>query len=58
MKISGYCVMLEGAPVSMKSGQQKSVTLSTAEAELVSAKQCAQDMLFVMRVLESIGLQV
>jgi hypothetical protein len=48
--------MLEGAPVSMKSGQQKSVTLSTAEAELVLATQCAQDRLFVMRVLESIGL--
>jgi hypothetical protein len=42
----------------MKSGQQKSVTLSTAEAELVSGTQCAQDMLFVMRVLESIGLRV
>jgi hypothetical protein len=33
-------------------------TLSTAEAELVSGTQCAQDMLFVMRVLESIGLKV
>jgi hypothetical protein len=50
--------MLERAPVSMKSGQQKSVTLSTAEAELVSATQFAQDMLFVMRVLELLGLQV
>ena len=42
----------------MKSSQQKSVTLSTAEAELVSGTQCAQDMLFVMRVIESIGLKV
>ena len=56
--ISGYCVLLEGAPVSMKSGQQASVTLSTTEAELVSATQCAQDMLFIMRVLELIGLKV
>jgi hypothetical protein len=56
--ISGYSVFLEDAPISMKSGQQKSVTLSTAEAELVSGTQCAQDMLFVMRVLESIGLKV
>jgi hypothetical protein len=56
--ISGYSVFLEGAPVSMKCGQQTSVTLSVTEAELVSATQCAQDMLFVMRVLESIGLQV
>ena len=36
--ISGYSVFLEEAPVSMKSGQQASVTLSTSEAELVSKK--------------------
>jgi hypothetical protein len=44
--ISGYSVFLEDAPISMKSRQQKSVTLSTVEAELVSGTQCAQDMLF------------
>jgi hypothetical protein len=54
--ISGYSVFLEEARISMKSGQQKSVTLSTAEAELVSGTQCTQDMLFVMRVIESIGM--
>jgi hypothetical protein len=56
--ISGYCCFLEGAPVAMKCGQQTSVTLSVTEAELVSATQCAQDMLFIMRVLESLGLKV
>jgi hypothetical protein len=40
--VSGYSVFLENAPISMKSGQQKSVTLSTAEAEVVSGTQCAQ----------------
>lgn len=42
----------------MKSKMQNCVTLSVTEAELVSATTCAQDMLFVMRVLESIGLKV
>jgi hypothetical protein len=37
---------------------QKCVTLSVTEAELVSATPCAQDMIFVMRLLESIGLKV
>jgi hypothetical protein len=37
---------------------QGCVTLSVTEAELVSATQCAQDMLFIMRILESIGLKV
>jgi hypothetical protein len=42
----------------MKSGQQKSVTLLLAEVELVSGTQCAKDMLFLMRVMGSIGLKV
>jgi hypothetical protein len=56
--VSGYAVFLEDAPVSMKSGQQRSVTLSVTEAELVAATQCAQDMLYVMHVIESMELKV
>ena len=37
---------------------QNSVTLSVTEAEAVSAVACAQDMLFAMRVLESVDLKV
>ena len=37
---------------------QSCVTLSVTEAELVAAVDAAQDMLFAMRVLESMGLQV
>ena len=46
---------LEYAPISMKSGQQKSVTLSTADAELVSGTQCLQDMLFLHDVSDGIN---
>ena len=56
--VSGYSTFLCGAPVTMKSRMQGCVTLSVTEAELVSGTQCAQDMMFIMRVLESIGLQV
>jgi hypothetical protein len=56
--VSGYSTFLCGAPVTMKSRMQGCVTLSVTEAELVSATQCAQDMLFIMRILESIGLKV
>ena len=42
----------------MKSRMQGCVTLSVTEAETVAATQCAQDMLFVMRVIESMGLKV
>jgi hypothetical protein len=32
--------------------------LSVTEAELAAATQCSQDMLFMMRVVESVGLTV
>ena len=56
--ITGYTVFLNGASIAQKSAQQKSVTLSTAEAELAAGTQCAQDMLYSMRIMESIGLCV
>jgi hypothetical protein len=56
--VSGSAVFFEGAPVVMRSSGQKSVTLSVTEAELAAAVQTAQDMMFVMRVIESIGLKV
>jgi len=42
----------------MKSRMQGCVTLDVTSAELVSGTQCAQDMLFSMRVLESMSLKV
>jgi hypothetical protein len=37
---------------------QKVVALSSTEAELMSGTECAQDMLYSMRVVESLGLKV
>jgi hypothetical protein len=56
--VSGSAVFLEGAPAVMRSGLQKSVMLSLTEAELAAAIQTAKDTLFVMRILESLGLKV
>ena len=56
--VSAIAVFLEGSPVVQRSNGQKSVTLSTCEAEQAAAVACAQDMLFVMRILESMGLKV
>jgi hypothetical protein len=56
--VSGFAVFMEDAPITEKSNIQKCTTLSITEAELVSGSQCAQEMLFAMRVLESIGLLV
>ena len=56
--VSGFAVFVNNAPVSYKSVQQKVATLSSTEAELYAIVQCAQEILFVMNVVESIGLQV
>jgi histone deacetylase 1/2 len=56
--VTGYSVFFEEAPVALKSGGQTSVTLSSAESELASGTQCAQDMLYTMHIVESIGLKV
>jgi hypothetical protein len=56
--VGGHAVFLQAAPISEKSKVQQSTSLSITEAELTSGTDCAQDMLFAMRVLESIGLKV
>jgi hypothetical protein len=56
--VSGYGVFVKKAPVSVKSKMQESVTLTVTEAELVAATQCVQEMLYVKKVIESIGLCV
>jgi hypothetical protein len=56
--VSGWSTFLHNAPISMKSKMMPVVALSVTEAELFAATCCAQDMLFEMRILESMGLKV
>jgi hypothetical protein len=56
--ISGYRVLLEGAPVMFKSSMQKYFPLSVCEAEQTAGVLCAQDMVYVQHILESMGLKV
>ena len=51
-------VYLNNAPVVMTSRMQRIVALSVTEAEFIEGCECAQDMLFVMRLLNEMGLQV
>jgi hypothetical protein len=56
--VSGFSSFLEGCPVNTKSHMQAITSLSVTEAELVAATECAQDLIFIKNVLESIGLKV
>jgi len=49
--------MLENCPIINKSVMQRVVALSATEAELYAAVQCAQGMLFVWKIIKSIGLK-
>ena len=54
--ISGGRVFLNGAPATFKSATQKCVTLSVTEAEGGAGVLIAQDMLYVYRIVTSMGL--
>ena len=56
--VNGWLVTLNGSPVAFKSKMMPVVALSVTEAELFAATNCVQDMLYVMRLVESIGLTV
>ena len=56
--VSGGRTFLNGAPVVFRSATQRFVTLSITEAESASGVMVGQDMLYVYRILELVGLQV
>lgn len=56
--ISGGTVTVNGAHVIFRSATQRFVTLSVTEAETAAGVMVAQDMMYVYRVLTSIGLRV
>ena len=57
-KCFGLFNVVEPALVTQKSRKQKHVTLLVAEAEEGAAVECAQEMLFMMNVVESIGFNI
>ncbi len=52
----GVPVMLDSVPVGLRRLTRKTVVLSVMEAELYAAVMTVQDMLYVLNMLESIGL--
>lgn len=54
---SGYVLMLNGAAVAWKSKKQSVVALSSAEAEFISASSMVQEVIYIRRLLESLGFK-
>ena len=57
-RCGGLQVFLNKAPIAHKSKMQSSASLSMVEGELIAACDAAQIMLFVIHVLEDMGLRV
>eukprot|EP00804_Cyclotella_cryptica_P007776 CCRYP_001385-RA/>CCRYP_001385-RA protein AED:0.40 eAED:-0.17 QI:0/-1/0/1/-1/1/1/0/271 len=56
--ITGTVVYLNDAPIAFSSVTQKHVTLSVTEAELAAVVTMVQDMMYIYRVINSMGLKV
>jgi hypothetical protein len=56
--ISGFIMFLCGVPIVWRSKQQKSVALSSSEAEFVAISEAVKEVLFVIQLLESMGIEV
>ena len=54
---TGKVTYLEDASVAIASKQQEGVTLSITEAKLQAATSCAQEILYVMHTIDSLGLK-
>ena len=50
--VSGFVIFINGCPVSWRSRGQKSVTLSSTEAEYVAVSEVATEILYIARMTE------
>ena len=58
LSVSGMALFVCGVLVAWRSKQQKSVALSSSEAELVAASEAVKEVVFVMQVLNSVDIPV
>jgi hypothetical protein len=56
--VSGFVIYILGCLISWKSRSQKSVTLSSTEAEYVAISEMCAEIMFLKQVLEFLGIQV
>jgi len=56
--VSGFVIYLCGAPIAWRSKGQKSVTLSSTEAEYVAISEVAAEILYVVGILKFLGAEI
>ena len=58
ISVTGYILFFMGVPIIWKSKSQRSITLSSSEAEYVALSEAAKDIKFVYQLLQSISVNV
>ena len=58
ISITGYILFFMGVPFTWKSKSQKSVTLSSSEAEYLALSEAAKEIKFIYQLLQSIGIEI
>ena len=56
--ITGFCILLNGCLISWKSRGQKTVTLSSSEAEYVAVSEVCTEILFIKTITDFLGLEI
>ena len=56
--ITGYIIFVCGVPVAWKSRGQKSVTLSSTEAEYVALSETTCEILFIKQIMEFLDMKI
>ena len=56
--VSGFVIYLNNAPINWRSKSQRSVTLSSTEAEYVAVSELSMEILFAAKTVEFLGMEV
>ena len=56
--VSGYILYVRGVPICWRSKAQKSITLSSSEAEWIALSEATKEIMFVLQLLESMKIKV
>jgi len=55
--VSGYVIYMDGMPISWRSKGQKSVSLSSTEAEYMAVSEVTMELLFIHGVMKFLGME-
>jgi hypothetical protein len=58
ISVYGYILYFCGAPIAWKSKSDKSVTLSSTEAEYFALSEAAKEVIFVRHLVKSMGIEI